>query len=1010
MVGAVAGPMAGPAALAGQTTVREEVRVLDTYPFSEPNPIPMLVRDARLYPYHTFDGYAADSEPAEWKVVVLENEYIEVFVLPEVGGKVWGAVVKETGHEFIYRNEVMKFRNIALRGPWTSGGIEFNFGVIGHAPSTATPVDYLTRQNDDGSASVVVGSMDLPSRTHWRVEIRLPADRAYFETRVFWSNPTPLAQPFYNWMTAAAFAQDDLVMSIPGDQYLKHSGEALPWPVDSLGRDLEPYDNNRFEGNKSYHVVGELNDFFGGYYVGDDYGFGHWARHEEMPGQKLWLWALSRQGGIWEDLLTDTDGQYVEFQAGPQMVQYQPADHLNPITKAVFDPMSASRWSETWFPLEGTGGLTDASRDGALHVERGPSTSTVTVTTFAPVRDTLRVWAGQRLVRAEPIALEPLETASLTVNVSADERLRVTATALRLDYDTDPTALDLARPFETEPRAESEIPEADWLAFEGRELLKARRYSDAEGFFGRAVAAEPWHRTARMGLAELAFRAGMHEDAIAHVNRVLSLDAYDAEANLLAGTVYRALERRADAHDAFGWATRATATRAAAYVGLARMQLEARELDEAYRYARLAIDYDRYNVPAWQVLAMVGRAGGDAALVSEAHAALTDLDPFDHFVRAEEFVGVRSMASEARLLEALGGEFPEQTLLEIAIGYAEVGMIDEASALLSVSAEWTDAPVLVAWNAYLSGRPELLDGPLDVAFAAPFRPETLRVLSWATEHSSRWEWSYLLGLDLWAVGRADEAADVLVPLGNEPTHPAFYVARSRLLERLYGHDPLPDHRRAVELGASDRLMHVALAQVLEEAGAWDEALAALGTARSSFPEDFNLALFEARALMGLERAADALAVLADIRVLPSEHARGTRQLYADAHLTVAMDSIEAGRHAAARTHLEAALEWPENLGEGRPYDAEERLQRLLLAVVEETLGAPAAADAQLRAVVASTDAGAADSSLAVLGVIAEHALLRDGRALDPPVRVEATDRTSRLMTRAAGLASTVMWR
>ncbi len=96
--------------------------------------------------------------------MVLENEYIEVFVLPDVGGKVWGAVVKETGHEFIYRNEVMKFRNISLRGPWTSGGIEFNFGVIGHTPATATPVDYTTRENEDGSVSVIVGAMDLPSR------------------------------------------------------------------------------------------------------------------------------------------------------------------------------------------------------------------------------------------------------------------------------------------------------------------------------------------------------------------------------------------------------------------------------------------------------------------------------------------------------------------------------------------------------------------------------------------------------------------------------------------------------------------------------------------------------------------------------------------------------------------------------------------------------------------------------------------------------------------------------
>jgi hypothetical protein len=110
-------------ASAQSADISEEIRTLQTYPFSEPNPVPILNRDPRLYPYHSFEGYSATSEPREWKVVKLENDWIEVFVLPEVGGKVWGAVVKETGHEFIYRNEVMKFRNISLRGPWTSGGI-----------------------------------------------------------------------------------------------------------------------------------------------------------------------------------------------------------------------------------------------------------------------------------------------------------------------------------------------------------------------------------------------------------------------------------------------------------------------------------------------------------------------------------------------------------------------------------------------------------------------------------------------------------------------------------------------------------------------------------------------------------------------------------------------------------------------------------------------------------------------------------------------------------------------
>ena len=124
-------------------SISEEMKSIKTYPFSDPNPIPMLVKDSRLYPYHSFDGYSHEAVPQEWNVIKMENKHIEVYVLPEAGGKVWGAIDKSNGEEFIYRNEVMKFRNISLRGPWTSGGIEFNFGVIGHTPSTATP--FLSR-------------------------------------------------------------------------------------------------------------------------------------------------------------------------------------------------------------------------------------------------------------------------------------------------------------------------------------------------------------------------------------------------------------------------------------------------------------------------------------------------------------------------------------------------------------------------------------------------------------------------------------------------------------------------------------------------------------------------------------------------------------------------------------------------------------------------------------------------------------------------------------------------
>jgi hypothetical protein len=138
-------------------SVREDVLRLTTYPFGDPNPVAQP--ENKMYPYFSFDKYTAKGETKEWQAVILENDYIQVTVVPSIGGKVWGAVEKTTGKPFLYFNHAAKFRQIAMRGPWSSGGLEANFGIIGHAPTTVTPVDYCIRQNSDNSVSCFIDSL-----------------------------------------------------------------------------------------------------------------------------------------------------------------------------------------------------------------------------------------------------------------------------------------------------------------------------------------------------------------------------------------------------------------------------------------------------------------------------------------------------------------------------------------------------------------------------------------------------------------------------------------------------------------------------------------------------------------------------------------------------------------------------------------------------------------------------------------------------------------------------------
>jgi tetratricopeptide (TPR) repeat protein len=457
-----------------------------------------------------------------------------------------------------------------------------------------------------------------------------------------------------------------------------------------------------------------------------------------------------------------------------------------------------------------------------------------------------------------------------------------------------------------------------------------------------------------LGAAEIAYRAARYEDGLGRANRALQLDAYDAGANFLAGTLYRAMGRVADARDAFGWAARSTAYRSAAYAQLSELMIGEEELREAARYARLAIEFDRHSVPGWRALAVVGRRTGDQGLAQEARAELLALDPLHHFVLAEGVLAERSPGSAATLAAALGGEYPDQTLLELALHYVGIGRTEDATALLELETPLNEGPVHQAWRAYLRRDVSLLADPGAVEFQFPFRTETLGALAWAAERHDSWMWDYLLGLNLWGVGRVEEGASLLRDLGDRPDWAPFYVARALLPISGGGAGATADLRRAVTLDPGQRVLHVYLVRHLQDEGRWPESLEALTGARDRFPVDFNLALLQAKSLLHVGRAEEATTLLGQIRVLPSENARESHHLYAQAHTLVAMNALDGGDPHGAREHLDAALAWPESLGQGKPYEPEERMVRYLTGRVGERLGDDEARRASYQAVVDAT--------------------------------------------------------
>jgi len=325
---------------------------LTTYPFSDPDPVPATAE--KRYPYFRYDGSTASPEKRIWKQVVLENAKTRVVVMPEVGGKVWSATDKVSGRDLLYCNHVMKFRDIAMRGPWLSGGIEFNFGIIGHAPSSSTPVDWCVRTNEDASVSCFVASYEFVTRSWWQVEIRLNDESDGFETRTTWYNASGLPQPYYHWMNAAFSVSDDPEFYYPGTASIGHQGEidTRNWPLSTDGkRRLSTYAQNDFGGSKSYHVINGNNGFFGIWWKGLGCGACHRNDPTEKYGRKLFFWALSREGVIWEDLLTDADGQYAELQSGRVFNQPRYLNYLSPFKHPTFAPGSCETFVDRWEPV-----------------------------------------------------------------------------------------------------------------------------------------------------------------------------------------------------------------------------------------------------------------------------------------------------------------------------------------------------------------------------------------------------------------------------------------------------------------------------------------------------------------------------------------------------------------------------------------------------------------------------------------------------------------------------------
>lgn len=349
-------------AAAPETAVRvwEDSLELPTYAEGPPNPNPPfdLFSFTRFnYPYTLRDALSDRRAVQKWRALHLENQYLRVTVLPDLGGHLYSCVDKVSGRDLFYANPSIKKALIGYRGAWAAVGIEFNFPVS-HNWMSMSPVDFAVRSQPDGSASIWVGNIDAVYGSSWRVELRLRPGRAVLEQAVTLHNLADTRHRYYWWTNAAVEVWDDSRLAYPTEFMATHGFTRVqPWPIDESGRDLSVI-RNQTAGPVSLFTYGTREPFVGVYHARTSSGTVHIAIPAQLPTHKVWSWGVDADALEWRRALSDNNSAYVELQAGL---------FRNQETYAFLEPQQTVRFTEYWLPVRDIGGITRATTDAVFN-------------------------------------------------------------------------------------------------------------------------------------------------------------------------------------------------------------------------------------------------------------------------------------------------------------------------------------------------------------------------------------------------------------------------------------------------------------------------------------------------------------------------------------------------------------------------------------------------------------------------------------------------------------------
>ncbi|MBC2606601.1 DUF5107 domain-containing protein [Pelagicoccus albus] len=940
-------------------------RQIPTYPLGEPEKNPLFFEkriyqgsSGKVYPVPFVDKVYDEPVDQAYTIASLENEYVYLELMPEIGGRIFkGQDKTNANYDFFYRQDVIKPALVGLAGPWLSGGVEFNWPQH-HRPGTYLPSDVFIEEEADGARTVWMSELDPLQRMKGMHGIRLRPGSSLVELRARLFNRTPVTQTFLWWANVAAKVHDQFQSFFPPDvSYVAdHAVRAMSsfpqannpyYGVDYQNRtganDLSWYKNIPVP--TSYMVCETDGSFFGGYDYAAEGGFVHVANKHLSPGKKQWTWGNHGFGWAWDRELTDEGGPYVELMAGVYTDNQPDFSYLLPYETKTF--------SQFWWPIQKLGPVQEANEEVAIRCVVANDRSIELGLNVSRNRTglTVRVSETASVLLEETLDLKPGETwraVDLRLAGESEESLLVSV------FDSDGTLLGQYRPLgkrdaapsrelAKEPALPEDIVSNEELFLVGEHLEQYRHPTrDPELYWNEALKRDACDSRSNAALGKAALRRGEFAKASAYLDTALKRltalhpNPADGETLYYAGLAKRYLGEDEAAYAYFYKSTWNYEWRAAAYYAIACLDLKKGDLSKAIEHAKSSLETNASSNSAKTLLAICLRKSGDLKGAQSILAEIAAIDPLDPWSSWEG----KGLSQEGR--EGFLGTFRNdaQTVLDIAFDYVSIGEYESVLKLidwhLSSPVEPVSVPnplersqsilFLKAWVQAQSvdlesAKETLLEAEAQKAdYFFPFRLEEMIVLEWAKAQKKGWLSSYGLGNLYYDRRRHSDAVaawESAIALGSG------YSTTERNLGIAYwnlerdGTKAREAYVKAIAADPADARLVSEFDQLRERLGeAEDERLAYLESRIDLVLSRDDACVAYAELLNSCGRAEEALELLETRRFHPWEGGEGkVLRQYTRAKLLLGEVCLERGENETALGYFESALQTPENLGE-----------------------------------------------------------------------------------------------